>query len=93
MRPALPDAPPRCPRSTRSIVQSLSQQKRQQSLLMDFLHVKPGTSGDAASKMHDLILKETRMAHYTDEQVEATFQKWEEFGKQVRKAWRGEEVF
>ncbi|XP_066480842.1 EF-hand calcium-binding domain-containing protein 8 [Tiliqua scincoides] len=69
--------------STRSILQSLSQQKRQQSMLMDFLNVKTALSGDAASKMQELIHKETRMANYTDEQIEATFQKWEESGKKT----------
>ncbi|XP_053098931.1 EF-hand calcium-binding domain-containing protein 8 isoform X2 [Hemicordylus capensis] len=68
--------------STRSIVQTLSQQRRQQSMLMDFLHVKSGLSADAASRMQDMIHKETRMATYTEDQVETSFRKWEEFGKQ-----------
>nr|XP_020663498.1 EF-hand calcium-binding domain-containing protein 8 [Pogona vitticeps] len=68
--------------STRNIIHSLSQQKRQQSMLMDFLHVKPGLARKAANKMRELISKETRMAKYTDEQIEASFQKWEESGKQ-----------
>ncbi|XP_063000291.1 EF-hand calcium-binding domain-containing protein 8 [Elgaria multicarinata webbii] len=68
--------------STRSIVQTLSQQKRQQSLLMDFLHVKSSLNEDAASRMQELIQKETRIAQFTDDQIEAAFQKWEESGKQ-----------
>ncbi|KAH0619329.1 hypothetical protein JD844_019349 [Phrynosoma platyrhinos] len=59
------------------------QQKRQQSMLMDFLHGKKGLKGDAASRMRQLIQKETRMAKVTDEQIEASFQKWEESGKQT----------
>ncbi|XP_044311049.1 EF-hand calcium-binding domain-containing protein 8 [Varanus komodoensis] len=69
--------------STRSIVQTLSQQKRQQSLLMDFLHVGSSLSSDAASRMQEMIQKETRMAQFSEEQVEAAFQKWEESGKQA----------
>ncbi|XP_067323171.1 EF-hand calcium-binding domain-containing protein 8 [Anolis sagrei] len=68
--------------STRNIVHALGQQKRQQSLLLDFLHVKSGSTGDTAGKMRQLIQKETRMAKYTDEEIEATFQKWEESGKE-----------
>lgn len=68
-------------RSTRSIIQNLSQEKRQESLLMNFLHVK--SSVDAAAKMHEMVHKETRMAHYTEDQVEDTFRKWEESGKKV----------
>ncbi|XP_061486173.1 WD repeat-containing protein on Y chromosome-like isoform X2 [Rhineura floridana] len=70
--------------STRNIVETLSQQKRQQCLLMDFLHVKSSLAGGAASKMHEMIQKETRIAQYTDDQIEASFQKWEESGKQPR---------
>ncbi|KAJ7332330.1 hypothetical protein JRQ81_014510 [Phrynocephalus forsythii] len=68
--------------STRNIFHALSQQKRQESMLMDFLHVKPGLARKAANKMRELISKETRMAKYTEEQIEASFQKWEESGKQ-----------
>nr|XP_016854020.1 PREDICTED: EF-hand calcium-binding domain-containing protein 8 isoform X2 [Anolis carolinensis] len=67
--------------STRNIVHALGQQKRQQSVLLDFLHVKSGSMGDTASKMRQLIQKETRIAKFTEEEIEATFQKWEESGK------------
>ncbi|XP_053250694.1 EF-hand calcium-binding domain-containing protein 8 isoform X2 [Podarcis raffonei] len=65
--------------SIRNIVQTLSQQRRQQSMLMDFLHVK--SSHDAAGKMQEMMHKETRIIQITDEQIEASYQQWEEFGK------------
>ncbi|KAM6458028.1 EF-hand calcium-binding domain-containing protein 8 [Liasis olivaceus] len=67
--------------STRKIVQTLSQQRRQQSSMMEFLSEKSSFDFDAVGKMQDLIHRETRMAQYSEEQIEASFQKWEESGK------------
>ncbi|XP_039174847.1 EF-hand calcium-binding domain-containing protein 8 [Crotalus tigris] len=67
--------------STRKIVKTLSQQRRQQSLLMDLLSPKSSLSIEGVERMQDLIQKETRMTQYNDDQIEASFQKWEESGK------------
>ncbi|XP_015281661.1 PREDICTED: EF-hand calcium-binding domain-containing protein 8 [Gekko japonicus] len=65
--------------STRSIVQTLSLQKREQSMLMDFLHMSTSSavSGAGAGKMQDLIQKETRMTQFSEDQIEASFRKGE----------------
>ncbi|XP_070604832.1 EF-hand calcium-binding domain-containing protein 8 [Erythrolamprus reginae] len=67
--------------STRKIVKTLSQQRKQQSLLMDLLSPKSTLSIDAVEKMQDLINRETRMSLHNDDQIEASFQRWEESGK------------
>ncbi|XP_077192202.1 EF-hand calcium-binding domain-containing protein 8 isoform X2 [Paroedura picta] len=67
--------------STRSIVQTLSLQRREHSMLMDFLHMKTSRTGSAAGKMQELIQKETRMAQFSDDQIETAFRKWEDSGK------------
>uniref|UniRef100_A0ACB8F7W3 Uncharacterized protein n=1 Tax=Sphaerodactylus townsendi TaxID=933632 RepID=A0ACB8F7W3_9SAUR len=55
--------------------------KKRQSILLDFLHLKPSVVSAGSGKMQELILKERRMSEFTDEQVETSFQKWEESGK------------
>ncbi|XP_063154446.1 EF-hand calcium-binding domain-containing protein 8 [Candoia aspera] len=67
--------------STRKIVQTLSQQRREHSLMMELLKEKSSLSFDAVGRMQDLISKDTRMTQYSEEQIEASFQKWEESGK------------
>nr|XP_056700915.1 EF-hand calcium-binding domain-containing protein 8 [Euleptes europaea] len=67
--------------STRSILHALTVQKREQSMLMDFLHMKSSGASPAAGRMQELLQKETRIIQYSDGQIEAAFRKWEDSGK------------
>ncbi|XP_074867987.1 EF-hand calcium-binding domain-containing protein 8 [Carettochelys insculpta] len=59
---------------TRSIMHTLSQQKQQRSMLMNFMRGKSGTTWDV-----------TRNTQYMDEQLEAEWQEWEEKREQKSK--------
>ncbi|XP_043944952.1 EF-hand calcium-binding domain-containing protein 8 [Protopterus annectens] len=66
----------------RNILSSLTHQKRQHALLMNFMHGKSGMDSDTSSKLKELLQKDSRIAKYTPEQIDATWEKWKIKGQQ-----------
>ncbi|KAH1182263.1 hypothetical protein KIL84_010017, partial [Mauremys mutica] len=71
---------------TRSIMHTLNQQRRQQSMMMNLLQGKSGLISDVNPNSQKMIQKEKRLTRYMDEQIEAEWHRWEEKGKLVRKS-------
>ncbi|XP_067410641.1 LOW QUALITY PROTEIN: EF-hand calcium-binding domain-containing protein 8 [Emydura macquarii macquarii] len=67
---------------TRSIMHTLSQQKRQSPTATNFMQEKSGTISDFSLSFQKMVQKEKRLTRYMDEQMEAEWQQWEEKGKQ-----------
>nr|XP_023964663.1 EF-hand calcium-binding domain-containing protein 8 isoform X1 [Chrysemys picta bellii] len=66
---------------TRSIMHTLSQQRRQQSMMTNLLHGKSSLISDVNLNFQKMIQKEKRLTRYMDEQIEAEWHQWEEKGK------------
>uniref|UniRef100_A0A8C3IW63 WD repeat-containing protein on Y chromosome n=1 Tax=Chrysemys picta bellii TaxID=8478 RepID=A0A8C3IW63_CHRPI len=69
---------------TRSIMHTLSQQRRQQSMMTNLLHGKSSLISDVNLNFQKMIQKEKRLTRYMDEQIEAEWHQWEEKGKLAR---------
>ncbi|KAG6938463.1 EF-hand calcium binding domain 8 [Chelydra serpentina] len=67
---------------TRSIMQTLSHQRRQHSMQANLLQGKPDLISDVNLSFQKMIHKEKQLTRYMDEQIEAEWLQWEEKGKQ-----------
>ncbi|XP_025035806.2 EF-hand calcium-binding domain-containing protein 8 [Pelodiscus sinensis] len=66
---------------TRSIMQTLSQQKRQHSMLTEFVQGKSSMISAANLNFQRMIQKEKHLTGYMEEQIEAEWKEWEETGR------------
>ncbi|KAM9120871.1 EF-hand calcium-binding domain-containing protein 8 isoform 2-T2 [Pangshura tecta] len=66
---------------TRSIMRTLNQQRRQQSMMMNLLQEKSGLISDVNPNTEKMMQKEKRLTRYMDEQIEAEWHRWEKKGE------------
>nr|XP_014350913.1 PREDICTED: WD repeat-containing protein on Y chromosome-like [Latimeria chalumnae] len=67
-----------------SILEALARQKRQQTMLMNFIRKRSDFDPDSSVRVRQLLQRDPRIARYTDEQIEATWQKWKVKGEEPR---------